>query len=47
MANLTNKIEEIIAITRLASFFEVYDSLGDALESFKKQGNSQTMVESV
>jgi anti-sigma B factor antagonist len=35
LANLTNKIEEIIAITRLASFFEVYDSLGSAIDSFK------------
>lgn len=37
LANLTNKIEEIIAITRLASFFEVYDSLGSAIDSFKKE----------
>ncbi|HVP35759.1 MAG TPA: STAS domain-containing protein [Terriglobales bacterium] len=37
LANLTNKIEELIAITRLASFFEVHDTLGAAVDSFEKK----------
>ena len=35
LANLTKKIQQIIAITKLALAFEVYDSLDTALESFK------------
>jgi len=36
LANLTKKIQEIIAITKLALVFEVYDTLDAALDSFKK-----------
>jgi len=35
LANLTKKIQQIIAITKLAIAFEIYDSLEAALESFK------------
>lgn len=37
LANLTGKIEQLIAITRLISFFQVYDTLGAAVDSFEKQ----------
>jgi len=46
LANLTNKIQEIVSITRLVSFFEVYDTLNAALDSFKKQVDARTVVES-
>lgn len=36
LANLTKKIQEIIAITKLTLVFDVYDNLESALESFKK-----------
>jgi anti-sigma B factor antagonist len=36
LANLTRKIQEIIAITKLTLVFEVYDTLEAALDSFKK-----------
>lgn len=36
LANLTKKIQEIIAITKLTLVFEVYDTLEAALESFKR-----------
>lgn len=35
LANLTKKIQEIIVITKLALVFEVYDSVKEALDSFK------------
>jgi len=35
LANLTKKIQEIIAITKLTLVFEVHDTLEAALESFK------------
>ncbi|MDH4223579.1 MAG: STAS domain-containing protein [candidate division Zixibacteria bacterium] len=47
LANLTNKIEEIITITRLVSFFEVYDNLDEALNSFKEQKDTRKILESV
>jgi anti-sigma B factor antagonist len=37
LANLSGKIEQLIAITRLVSFFEVYDTLGAAIDSFEKK----------
>ena len=46
LANLTNKIQEIVSITRLVSFFEVYDTLNAALDSFKKQVDVRTVIES-
>lgn len=36
LANLTKKVQEIIAITRLTLVFEVFDSLEAALDSFSK-----------
>lgn len=36
LVNLTKKIQEIIVITKLALVFEVYDSVKEALDSFKK-----------
>jgi len=36
LANLTKKIKEIIAITKLTLVFDVYDSLKEALDSFKE-----------
>lgn len=35
LANLTNKIEKILVISKLTSVFETYDSLDDAIASFK------------
>lgn len=46
LANLTNKIQEIVSITRLVSFFEVYDTLNAALDSFKRQVDVRTVIES-
>jgi anti-sigma B factor antagonist len=37
LANLPGKIEQLIAITRLVSFFKVYDTLGAAIDSFEKK----------
>ena len=36
LANLTRKIQQIMAITKLILVFEVYDTLEAALDSFKK-----------
>jgi len=36
LVNLTRKIQQIIAITKLTLVFDVYDSLELAMESFKK-----------
>jgi len=36
LVNLTKKIQQIIAITKLTLVFDVYDSMDLALESFKK-----------
>ena len=36
MANLTKKIERILVITRLSSVFDCYDTLDEAIASFKK-----------
>ncbi len=36
LANLTKKIQELIAITKLTLVFDVYDTLEAALEDFKK-----------
>jgi len=36
LANLTNKIQEIMSICKLALVFEIYDSLEAALNSFEK-----------
>lgn len=47
LANLTNKIQEIITITRLVSFFEVSDTLNAGLDSFKKQTDTRTKLEPV
>jgi anti-anti-sigma factor len=35
LANLTKNIEKILVIAKLTSVFEVYDSLDDAIASFK------------
>ncbi len=35
LANLTKKIKDLLAITQLAAVFESYESLGDAIASFK------------
>jgi len=35
LANLTEKIQQIIALTKLTLVFEVYDTLEAALESFE------------
>jgi anti-sigma B factor antagonist len=34
LSNLTSKIEQIIAITRLAQVFDIYDSRDEAVTSF-------------
>ena len=36
LANLTEKIQEIISITKLTLIFDVYDTLESAVDSFKK-----------
>jgi anti-sigma B factor antagonist len=43
LANLPGKIEQLIAITRLVSFFKVYDTLGTAIDSFEKKIESQVV----
>ncbi len=35
LANLTQKIEKILVISKLTSVFETYESLDDAIASFK------------
>ena len=35
LANLTKRIERIMVIAKLTTVFEVYDSLDEALQSFK------------
>ncbi len=35
LANLTKKVEDLMAITRLTSIFETYDSVQDAANSFR------------
>jgi anti-sigma B factor antagonist len=47
LANLTDKIEEIITVTRLTSFFEVYDSLDAALGSFIEKVENRTVSETL
>jgi anti-sigma B factor antagonist len=36
LAGLTRKIQQLIVVTKLVLVFEVYDTLEDALDSFKK-----------
>lgn len=36
LANLTAEVQEIIALTKLSSTFEIFDSLQAAVESFKE-----------
>ncbi|HUU45572.1 MAG TPA: STAS domain-containing protein [Acidobacteriota bacterium] len=36
LARLTEKIEKILVISKLTTVFETYDSIDDALASFKK-----------
>jgi anti-sigma B factor antagonist len=36
LANLTQKIERILVISKLTSVFDAYDSLDEAIASFKK-----------
>lgn len=47
LANLTGRIEQLIAITRLVSFFEVYDSLGSAIDSFKTKMEASIISKTV
>ena len=35
LANLTNKVQSLLTITKLVSVFEAYDSIDEAIESFK------------
>lgn len=35
LANLTNRIEKIMVIAKLTTVFEVFDTLDDAINSFK------------
>lgn len=35
LANLTREVQEVIALTRLSSTFEIYDGLEAAIQSFK------------
>lgn len=36
LANVTEKIQSLLTITKLVTIFEAYDSVDDALRSFKK-----------
>ncbi len=36
LANLTNKIEKILVISKLTSVFDTYDTLDEAVASFKE-----------
>ena len=35
LANLTKKVQSLLTITKLVSVFEAYDSIDEAIESFK------------
>jgi len=35
LANLTKKVQSLLTITKLVSVFEAYDSLDEAIDSFK------------
>ena len=35
LANLTKKVQSLLVITKLASVFEAYDTLDEAIDSFK------------
>lgn len=36
LANVTEKIQSLLVITKLASVFEAYDTIDDAIKSFQK-----------
>lgn len=45
LAGLTERVRDVLQITKLAMVFEIYDSVEDAAESFKRKAGKATPAE--
>lgn len=44
LANITKRIENLLVVTKLVTVFECYDSIQEAVDSYKKAGSKEKKI---